>query len=50
MWTFITNLTAKLFTFLSGRDTKETWSQLEARRSVNLENLEALKKLRIKNF
>lgn len=50
MWTIITNFLAKVFTHLSSRDTKETWTHLEARRSINLENLEALKKLRIKNF
>ncbi|MBC7713111.1 MAG: hypothetical protein H7177_07215 [Rhizobacter sp.] len=46
----MTNLLAKIFTFISRRDNKETWSHLEARRSTNLENLEYLKKLRIKNF
>ena len=41
---------AKIFTFLTSRDSNETWLHLETRRSINLENLEALKKLRIKNF
>lgn len=50
MWTKITNLVARIFTFFSGRDTKETWIHLELRQRHNLENLEALKKLRIKNF
>lgn len=54
MWTIISNslrnTLAKLITFLSRRDNKDTWVHLEARRSINLENLESLKKLRIKNF
>ncbi len=50
MWTAFTNLLAKIFTRLKGRDNNEMWLNLEARRSINLENLEALKKLRIKNF
>ena len=49
MRTRISNFLAKIFTFLSRRDSKETWMHLEARRSINLENLEALKKLRIRN-
>lgn len=54
MWITISNCLrntlAKLITYLSRRDNKETWMHLEARRSINLENLESLKKLRIKNF
>lgn len=50
MWTKFSNFLAKIFTMLSAGDSKETFNHLEARRSINLENLEALKKLRIKNF
>lgn len=50
MWTRFTNILAKIFKFLSASDTKETFTHLEARRSINLENLEVLKKLRIKDF
>lgn len=50
MWTKLSNLIATILKRLSASDSKETWIHLEARRSTNLENLEALKKLRIKNF
>ncbi len=50
MWNAFTNLLTKFMNTISKRDTKETWNLLEMRQRTNLENLEDLKKLRIKNF
>ena len=50
MWPFLNNLLAKFFTRISTQDSKDTWALLEMRQKSNLENLEDLKKLRIKNF
>lgn len=50
MWLYLNNLLSKLFMRISKNDTNETWSLLEMRQKTNLENLEDLKKLRIKNF
>lgn len=50
MWSYLNNLLSKLFMRISKNDTNETWSLLEMRQKANLENLEDLKKLRIKNF
>jgi hypothetical protein len=50
MWIRLTNFIVKFLTYISKHDNKETWSHLEARRNIDLENLEDLKKLRIKNF
>jgi hypothetical protein len=44
------NLISKLIAKLSRHETKEMWSLLEARRSINLDNLEYLKKLRISKY
>jgi hypothetical protein len=53
MWksfvSFFDRLIQKVLVF-SSRDNKETWTLLEMRRKANLENLEDLKKLRLKNF
>jgi hypothetical protein len=50
MWSYLLNLLDKLFMRLSKHDSKETWVLLEMRQKANLENLEDLKKLRIKEF
>lgn len=50
MWTYLNNLLAVFFMRISKHDCKETWTLLEMRQKSNLENLEDLKKLRIKNF
>lgn len=50
MWSYLNNLLEKFFMRISKHDTKETWTLLEMRQKANLENLEDLKKLRIKNF
>lgn len=50
MLSYFKNLIAILFMRISKHDSKETWDLLEMRQRSNLENLEDLKKLRIKNF
>jgi hypothetical protein len=50
MWSNIFNLFTRLLTRISKKDNNETWVFLEMRHKTNLENLEYLKKLRIKNF
>lgn len=50
MWNAFTNLLTKIMKKISNHDNKETWNLLEMRQRTNLENLEDLKKLRIKNF
>jgi hypothetical protein len=46
----ISNFFAKVFMRFSKADNKETWHLLEMQHRSNLENLEDLKKLRIKYF
>lgn len=50
MWKRLYNLFESLLSRFVKNDTKETWTLLEMRRKANLENLEDLKKLRLKNF
>lgn len=50
MWDAITNFLTIVLRKISKNDTKETWNLLEMRHKANLENLEDLKKLRIKYF
>lgn len=50
MWLYLNNLLSKFIVRISKHDSKETWVLLEMRQNANLENLEDLKKLRIKNF
>lgn len=50
MWDAFTNLLTIFIRKISRPDTKETWNLLEMRHKANLENLEDLKKLRIKYF
>lgn len=50
MWRALSQLIDFIINKLSKRETKETWNLLEMRRKANLENLEDLKKLRLKNF
>lgn len=50
MWKRFANLFELLISRFVKSDTKETWTLLEMRRKANLENLEDLKKLRLKNF
>lgn len=50
MWRFLSHCIDYLINKFSRRETKETWSLLEMRRKTNLENLEDLKKLRLRNF
>lgn len=50
MWSYLNKLFSNFFMRISKHDSKETWTLLEMRQKSNLENLEDLKKLRIKNF
>ncbi len=50
MWRALSHFIDFFINKLSRRETKETWSLLEMRRKTNLENLEDLKKLRLRNF
>lgn len=50
MWKRLHDLFERLISLFVKHDTKETWALLEMRRKANLENLEDLKKLRLKNF
>lgn len=50
MWKALSQMVDFLINKFSRRETKETWSLLEMRRKANLENLEDLKKLRLRNF
>ncbi len=50
MWRCLYNMIDRLISRFVKHDTKETWVLLETRRKINLENLEDLKKLRLKNF
>ncbi len=50
MWSYLNKLFSNFFMRISKHDSQETWTLLEMRQKSNLENLEDLKKLRIKNF
>ena len=50
MWTRIKDLLAIVFARISNRDSKEAFHELEAKKSMNLDNLEYLRSLRIKKL